>query len=169
MSTQLKSLHMDKGKGKYSERMQQAVDEPCEAMCRTMQDLSEGVFISVANFTLARRDSYLDYLHAFVKQDTLPALRTAPVHLQSLFLDQLLIKAEEEEARSEERRSSSQSHRKPGHFHPYASNDKSLLQQDGKSSVPAWKQIRECQQSRKSRGKPSTFSQKPAKGSKPCK
>ena len=27
MSTQLKSLHMDKGKGKFSERMQQAVDE----------------------------------------------------------------------------------------------------------------------------------------------
>ena len=101
-----------------------------KAMARTMQDLSEGLFISVANFTLARRDSYLDCLHAGVKQDTLTALRTVPVHLQSLFPDQLLIKAEEEVARSEERRSSSQSHRKPGRFHLYASNDKSLLQQD---------------------------------------
>ena len=140
MSTQLKSLHVDKGKGKPSERMQQAVDELeylvtfnrsiSQAMARTMQDLSEGVFICVTNFTLARRDSYLDYLHVSVKQDTLNALRTAPVYLQSLFLDQLLIKAEVEVAGSEERRSSSQSHRKPGHFHPYASNDKSLLQQD---------------------------------------
>ena len=179
MSTQLKSLHVDKAKGKSSERMQQAVDKLeylvtfnrsiSQAMARAMQDLSEGVFISVANFTLARRDSYLDYLHAGVKQDTLTALRTAPIHLQSLFPDQLLIKAEEEVARSEERRSSSRSHRRLGRFHLYASNDKSLLQQDQKSSVPAWKQTRERQQSRKSCGKPSTFSQKPAKGSKPCK
>ena len=35
-------------------------------MARTMQDLSEGVFISVANFTLAHRDSYLEHLHAGV-------------------------------------------------------------------------------------------------------
>ena len=176
MSTHLRSLHVDKGKGKSSERMQQAVDELeylvtfnrsiSQAMARTMQDLSEGVFISVANFTLARRDSYLEYLHVGVKQDTLAALRTAPIHIHSLFPDQLLMKAEEEVARSEERRSSSQSHRKPGRFHPYASSVKSLLQQNRKSSVPAWKQIRERQQSSKGRGKASTFSQKPAKGSK---
>ena len=71
-------MHVDKGKGKSSERMQQAVDEPeylvtfnrsiSQGMARTMQDLSEGVFISVANFILARRDSYLEYLHAGVKQ-----------------------------------------------------------------------------------------------------
>ena len=42
----------------------------------------------------------------------------------------------------------------------YASNDKSSQQTDRKPSVRAWKQIRERQQSRKSRGKPSTFSQK---------
>ena len=123
MSTHLRSLHVNKGKGKSSERMQQAVDELeylvtfnrsiSQTMARTMQDLSEGVFISVANFTLARRDSYLEYLHARVKQDTLAALRTAPIHIHSLFPDQLLMKAEEEVARSEERRSSSQSHRKP--------------------------------------------------------
>ena len=86
VSTHLKSLHLDKGKGKSSERMQQAVDELeylvtfnrsiSQAMAKTMQDLSEGVFISVANFTLARRDTYLEYLHAGVKQDTLAALCT---------------------------------------------------------------------------------------------
>ena len=175
MSTQLRSLHVDKGKGKSSEKMQEAVDELeylvtfdwsiSQAMARTMQDLSSGVFISVANFTLARRDSYLEYLHAGVKQDTLAALHTAPIHIHSLFPDQLLMKAEEV-ARSEERRSSSQSHRKPGRFHPYPSSDKPLLQQNQKSTVPAWKQIRERQQSSKGCGKASTFSQKPAKGSK---
>ena len=64
MSAQLKTLHLDK-KGKSSERTKQAVDELdyvvtfnrsiSQAMARTMQDLSEGVFISMANFTLARR------------------------------------------------------------------------------------------------------------------
>ena len=115
MSTQLKSFHVDKGKGKSSERMQQALDELeylvtfnrpiSQAMARTMQDLSEGVFISVTNFTLVCRDSYLDYLHAGVKQDTLHCVL---LHLQSLFPDQLLIKAEEDVARSEERQSVSQ-------------------------------------------------------------
>ena len=77
--------------------------------------------------------------------------------------------AEEEVARSEERHSSSQLNRKPGHFHPYASNDKSSHQPDRKSSIPAWKQIHERQQGKKGRGKPTSFSQKPAKGSKPRK
>ena len=79
MSTQLKTLCLD-SKGKSSEKMKQAVNELeylttfnrsiSQAMARTMQDLSEGVFISMANFILARRDSYLEYLHAGVKQDT---------------------------------------------------------------------------------------------------
>ena len=37
-----------------------------QAMQRTMQDLSEGVFISMANLTLARRDSYLEFIHGGV-------------------------------------------------------------------------------------------------------
>ena len=68
---QLENLHFVTAKSKSSERMQQAVDKLeylttfnrsiTQAMARTMQDLSEGVLISVANFTLARRDSYLEY------------------------------------------------------------------------------------------------------------
>ena len=105
-------------KGKLSERMKQTVDELdyvgtfnqsiSQAMARTMQDLSEGVFISMANFTLARRDGYLEYLHAGVKQDTLNARRTSPVRLRSLFPDQLITKAEKEICKSEERRPSGQ-------------------------------------------------------------
>ena len=138
-------------------------------MARTMQDLSEGVFISMANFTLARRDSSLEYLHAGVKHDTLNSLRMSPVHCNSLFPDQLITKAEEEICRSEERRSVGQSHRCQGRFHPYSSTGKSTNLPDRKYGVPAWKQIRDKQQSRKGGGKASTFSQKPAKGSKPCK
>ena len=180
MSAQLKTLHLDK-KSKSSERTKQAVDELdylvtfnrsiSQAMARTMQDLSEGVFISMANCTLAHRDSYLEYmyLHAGVKQDTLNALRTSSVHLNSLFLDQLITKAEEEMCRSEERHSSVQSHRHQGRFHLYAPSDRSASHPDRISGVPAWKQIKDKQQSRKGRDKPSTFSQKPAKGLKPLK
>ena len=64
MVTQLRSLRVDTEKGKAAERTQQAVEELeylvtfnraiSQAMQRTMQDLSEGVFISTANLTLAR-------------------------------------------------------------------------------------------------------------------
>ena len=138
-----------------------------QAMQRTMQDLSEGVFISMANLTLARRDSYLEFIHGGVKPDALTALRTAPVHLHSLFPDSLLVKAEDEISRSEERYSSGSVHRKPRRFHPYvSSNDRSTQQPDRKSTAPAWKQIRDWQVVQKGRGKASNFTQKPAKGFK---
>ena len=174
MATQLKTLHLD-SKGKSSEKMRQAVSELeylttfnrsiSQAMARTMQDLSEGVFINMANFTLAGRDSYLDYLHAGVKQDTVNALRTSPVHLNALFLHQLIAKAEEKISKGEERRSSGTSHRHQGRLQPYAASDKLTGHHDRKN-VPVWKQIKDKQQARKGRGKASTFSQKPAKGSK---
>ena len=91
MVTQLKSLWVDTGKGKAADRMHQAVEELeylvtfnhsiSQAMQCTMQDLSEGVFVSMANLTLACRDSYLKFIRGGVKPDTLTALRTAPVHL----------------------------------------------------------------------------------------
>ena len=150
MVTHLKILRIEKGKGKVSERTRQSVEELeylvtfnrsiSQAMQHTIQDLSEGIFISMANLTLARRDSYLKYLCSGVKQDTLTALHTAPVHLQSLFPDQLLVKVDEISC-SEERHSSGSSHRKPSRFHPYASSTtKPAHQLDQKSTVPVWKQ-----------------------------
>ena len=175
MSTQLKTLHLD-SKGKSSEKMKQAVNELeylttfnrsiSQAMARTMQNLSEGIFINMANFTLAHRDSYLDYLHAGVKQDTVNALRTSPVHLNALFLDQLITKAEEEISRNDKRRSSGTSHQQQNRFRPYPASDKSTSHHDRKPTLPAWKQIKDKQQARKGRGKASTFPQKPAKGFK---
>ena len=152
MATQLKTLRLD-SKGKSSEKMKQAVNELeylttfnwsiSQAMARTMQDLLEGIFINMANFTLARRDSYLDYLHSGVMQDTVNALRTSPVHLNALFPDQLIAKAEEEISKTEERRSSGTSHRQQNRFHPYSASDKSTSHHDRKSTLPAWKQIRQ--------------------------
>ena len=136
-----------------------------QTMQHTMQDLSEGVFISMANLTLARRDSYLEYLRGRVKQDTLTALHTVPVHWSSMFLDQLLVKAEDQISCSKERRSFGSLHRKPGHFHTDASSiSKPAHQPDRKSTVYAWKQIRDWQQGKKGRGKPSNFQVNPAKG-----
>ena len=176
MVAQLKILHLDKGKDKASERTQQALDKLeyfvtfnrsiTQAMARTMQDLPE----DIANLTLARCDSYLEYLRTGVKQETLTALHTAPVLLQSLFPDQLLVNAEEEVSRSEQRRSSGNSHSKLSRYHPCASSTtKASHQPDQKSGVPAWKQIKDRQQGKKGRGKASTFQQKLAKGSKQYK
>ena len=58
-------------------------------------------------------------------------------------------------------------HWKPSCLHPYASGTgKSSHQPDRKSSVPAWKQIRDRLQVPKGRGKASTYQQKLAKVSK---
>ena len=177
MVTHLKTLCVDKAKGKAAGITQQAVEELeylvtfnrliSQAMQHTMQDLSEGVFISMANLTLARTDSYLEFIRGGVKPDTLTALCTAPVHLHSLFSDSLLVKAEDEISRSEERRSSGNAHRKPGRFHPYVSSSgRSTQQPDRKPTTPAWKQIRDQQIRRKGRGKASNFTQKSSKRSK---
>ena len=145
MATQLKTLRLD-SKGKSSEKMKQAVNELeyfttfnqsiSQSMARMMQDLSEGVFINMANFTLARRNSYLDYLHTGVKQDTVNALKMSPVHLNALFPDQLITKAESEISKSEERRSSGTSHRHQNRFHPYAANNKSTGHQGQEIEPP---------------------------------
>ena len=69
MVTHLKILRVDKAKGKAAERTQQAVEELeyllsfnrsiSQAMQHTMQDLSQGVFISMANLTLVTWSSYV--------------------------------------------------------------------------------------------------------------
>ena len=176
MSAQVKTLNLDKTKGKSSERIKQAVDELdylvtfnrsiSQAMARTMQDLSEGVFISMANFTQGQlpriSTCWCETGHSECSENI-----SSSFH--SLFPDQLITKVEEEICRSEERCSSGQSHRRQGHFHPYAPSDKSASHPDRKSGNPAWKEIRDRQQSKKGCGKPSTISQKPAKCSKPRK
>ena len=134
----------------------------------------------MANLTLARRDSYLEFIRGGVKPDTLTALRTSPVHLLSLFPDSLLVKAEDEISCSEERRSMGNTQRKPGRFHLYVPSSNKPSHQpdrkpttpawkqirDRKPTTPAWKQIRDRQTGQKDGGKASNFNQKPAKGFK---
>ena len=139
-------------------------------MARTMQDLSSGVFINVANFTLTRRDSYLDYLKAGIKQDTLNALRTAPLHMSALFPDHLISKAEEEIRHREEKRTSGPSHKGSQRFHPYHQPGKQQQpDQDRKSGLPAWKQLGRRRGQRSHRDKAASYSQRPAKTQKQYK
>ena len=68
MVAQIKTLHSDKGKGKALGRPHHTVDKLnylvtfnrsiTQAMDCTLQDLSEGIFINMANLTLAARDSW---------------------------------------------------------------------------------------------------------------
>ena len=87
MNFQLKAIRVE-SKGKTAAKVSSAVDElqflldfnssVCQAMAKSMEHLTEFVFVNMANTTLLRRDSYLAYLKAGVKADTLHALRTAP-------------------------------------------------------------------------------------------
>ena len=93
MHSQLKAIQVE-AKGKTPAKVSSAVDElkflldfnssVCQAMAKSMEHLTEFVFVNMANATLLRRDSYLAYLKAGVKADTLNALRTAALHLDTL-------------------------------------------------------------------------------------
>ena len=88
MQTQIKSIRTE-SKGKSSNKIATATDElqflldfnssVCHAMAKAMEHLTDFVFVNIANSTLLRRDSYLSYLKAGVKADTLNALRVAPL------------------------------------------------------------------------------------------
>ena len=56
-----------------------------QAAAKSMEHLSEFVFITIGNLTLVRWDAYLSHLRTGIKQDTLTALRTAPLHISTLF------------------------------------------------------------------------------------
>ena len=83
MSTHLKVIQGDTAKGKSAYKNQEAAEEQgylmtfmrsiTQAMVRNMQDLSEGIFINMANLTLTHRGSYMDHL----KQETLFILRNS--------------------------------------------------------------------------------------------
>ena len=84
MQTQLKAVRSDHSKGKSSSKVSTATDELqylmdinpsiSQTMAKTMEHLSDFVFVSMANLTLARQDSYLSHLRTGIKLDTLAAL-----------------------------------------------------------------------------------------------
>ena len=83
MQTQLKAIRGE-SKGKAAAKGSSAVDElrylldfnssVCQTMAKSMEHLTDFVFVNMANTTLLRRDSYLSYLKAGVKADRLNAM-----------------------------------------------------------------------------------------------
>ena len=105
MHTQLRTIRTE-SKGKAASKVSAATDElqflldfnssVCQAMAKAMEHLTDFVFVNMANTTLLRRDSYLSYLKAGVKADTLNALRSAPLELDTLFPNSVIKQAEED-------------------------------------------------------------------------
>ena len=132
MKAQLKTIKTEMAKGKSSSKAAGVVDELqflmnfnssiTQAMAKTLEHLSDFVFVTVANTTLTRRDSYLSHLKAGIKPDTLASLRTATLHIPTLFPDEALRQAEQGIA-SFESKGQHQTGKK-GRFHPYDRPDK---------------------------------------------
>ena len=142
---------MERVKGKISSNVLAAMDKLqylmafnssiTKAAAKTIEHLSEFVFISMGNMTLARRDAYLTHLKSGIKPDTVAALRTAPIHISTLFPDSLTKRAEEEISHNESKGHFSTSRGK-GWFHHYKRSDRrSNKRLDRKSDRPAWKNI----------------------------
>ena len=132
MKDQLKVLKSE-NKGKGSSKGSTATDELnylldfnssiTQAAAKSMEHLSEFVFITMGNVTLVRRDAYLSHLRTGIKQDKLTALRTAPLHISTLFPDSTIKRAEEDIAQFEAKGHSGSQHSK-GRYHPYERPDK---------------------------------------------
>ena len=120
-------------------------DKVTAAVQRSIQDLTDSVFNSLANMVLLRRDSYLDNIRYGVKPDTLSALRTSPLHASSLFSDILLSKAEQEIVAHESKGSNQARRDRPGHLYRQSrpSNSANGRANDSRHSKakPAWKQF----------------------------
>ena len=93
-------------KGKGSKKISEASDELqflmnfnssiTQTAAKAMEHLTDFVFITMGNSTLARRDAYLSPLKNGIKPDTFAALRTAPLQIGTLFPDSIIKRAEEE-------------------------------------------------------------------------
>ena len=149
MQEQIKTLRTE-SKGKGSAKVSSTLDELqflmdfhasiTQAAVKTMEHLSDFVFISMGNLTLACRDTCLNHVKGGVKPDTIAALRTAPLHIPTLFPDSIIKQAEEEIAHFEAKGQSSS--RGKGRYHPYERTEKRFdKRSNSKSDRPAWKNI----------------------------
>ena len=166
MQEQFRTVRSE-SKGKSSSKVSTAMEELqdlmnfnssiCQAAAKTIEHLTEFVFISMRNLTLACRDAYLSHIKSGVKLDTLAGLRAAPLHIANLFPDSIIKKAEEEIAHFESKGQSSMSRGK-GWYHPYERPDKKADRKSSyKNDKPAWKSIGKSQHKR-SRGKATHYS-----------
>ena len=93
-------------------------------MAKAMEHFSDFVFVSMANFTLVRRDLYLAHVKSGLKQDTLAALCQAPRDLPTLFPDSVLRKAEEDISKFEDKGRTQSAGHKDSYYHPYRKWDR---------------------------------------------
>ena len=94
MQSQLKTIRGE-SKGKGSKKMSEASDKLqflmtfnssiTQAAAKAMEHLTDFIFITMGNSTLARRDAYLSHLKNGIKPDTFAALRTAHYRLELFF------------------------------------------------------------------------------------
>ena len=132
MQSQLKTIKMELSKGKSATKASGAAEELqflmdfnsgiTQAMAKTFEHLTDFVFVTVANSTLARRDSYLSHLKAGIKPNTLADLRTATLNISTLFPEDALKQAEQDIANFESKGQIQTG--KKGRFHPYDRPDK---------------------------------------------
>ena len=169
MQTQRMMIRTE-SKGKFASKVTVATDELQylmdfnasinQNMAKMMEHLTDFVFVSMANLTLARRDSYLSHLKTGIKPDSLAALRDAPLQLATLFPDSAIKRAEEDIANYESKGHSSSSNRK-GHYHPYERPER--RSDSKKSDKPAWMSIGSRSPGKRSKGKASHYSSRLAK------
>ena len=114
-----------------------------QAAAKAMEHLTDFVFITMGNLTLTCRDAYLNHVKNGIKPDTLAALRTAPLHISTLFPDTAIKRAEEEITLYDNKEQSTlSSSRHKGRFHPYERPEKRVEgRSDAKQERPAWKNI----------------------------
>ena len=174
MEAQLKTIRGE-AKGKASKKVSEVSDELqflmnfnngiTQAAAKAMEHLTDFVFFTMGNVTLARRDSYLSHIKNGVKSDTLAALRSAPLQLGTLFPDTIIKRAEEEISHHDSKNQSSAAYaRGKNRFHPYERAEKKFEgRSEGKQDRPAWKNIGR-RQFKRGRVKSASFSSRPAKG-----
>ena len=107
-------------------------------MGKSLQNLSDFIFVQMANLTLLRRGAYLEYLKPRVKHDTLSALCNCPLNGHALFPDAVIRKAEDEITQYESSKHTSQPGPGQGGF---AGRYKIQQQQNCfQTYPPSWKQ-----------------------------
>ena len=177
MQTQLKVLQTKQAKVKSAGNAGAATEELqylmnfsniiTHCVAKDMEQLSDFTFVSI---TLCRRDSYLAHVKSGLKQDTLAALRQAPLELPTLFLDFVLKKAEDDIGRFEDkgRLHCQAGGRRDNRFHPYKWSDRQTQEQ--RSGKPAWKQLDQFNNKSKRGGRQSSkFSSSPTRDQESCK
>ena len=161
----LRSLQAELSKGKSSSKAQAALDElhylaPFNqnvsfTIGKSLQHLSDFIFVQMANLTLSRRDSYLENLKTGVKPDTFSALRNCPLNGYALFPDSIIRKAEDKITQFESDKHTSKPgagrggfagsfKKQQGRFQPYPANwtkSRDTARSGGQSGMdmPAWK------------------------------